>query len=136
MPQEGRIRVVHIITLLELGGAQQNTLYTVANLDRDRFEPVLIAGKGGYLDEQAQALPDTRVMLLDELVRPIQPFKDMSALFRVKGILRSLKEGAGPLIVHTHSSKAGVLGRMAARMAGAGPVIHHVHGLAIFIEQT
>jgi hypothetical protein len=84
MPPEGRIRIVHIITLLELGGAQQNTLHTVKALDRSRFDAVLIAGRGGYLDEEASSIPDARVVLLEELVRPIHPWKDLRALIRLK----------------------------------------------------
>ena len=47
-----RIRIAHIITKMELGGAQHNTLYTLRHLDRSRFEPVLIAGPGGILDRE------------------------------------------------------------------------------------
>ena len=130
MPSKNKIRVVHIITLLELGGAQQNTLYTVEALDRSRFDVVLVAGAGGYLDSAAKRIPETRVILLDGLVRPVHPVKDLCAYFRLKGLLKDLKRDGLPLLVHTHSSKAGVLGRSAARAAGAEAVIHHVHGLS------
>ena len=50
------VPVVHVITRLELGGAQQNTLHTVATLDRTRFEPWLVTGPGGLLDDEARAL--------------------------------------------------------------------------------
>jgi len=125
-----KIRVVHIITLLELGGAQQNTLYTVENLDRSCFDVVLIAGSGGYLDKRALSLSNTRVVLLDELTRPVNPWKDLKALFRLRGLLSVLKRDSMPMIVHTHSGKAGVLGRAAARLAGVQAVVHHVHGLS------
>jgi glycosyltransferase involved in cell wall biosynthesis len=130
IPPEGRIRVVHIITLLELGGAQQNTLHTVKALDRNRFDAVLIAGKGGYLDDEALSIPDAEVHLLEELVRPIHPWKDMRALFKLKKILKGLKAGGLPMIVQTHSGKAGVLGRAAARFVGVEGVIHHIHSLS------
>ena len=55
-----RIPVAHIITKLELGGAQQNTLFTVSHLDPVRFLPVLITGEPGILDPEAQALPGVR----------------------------------------------------------------------------
>lgn len=130
MPASDRIRVVHIITLLELGGAQQNTLYSVRALNRERFDVVLVTGKGGFLDEEALAIPRTKVHFLKELVRPIRPFKDLKALFRLKAILKELKSDGLPLVVQTHSGKAGVLGRAAARLAKADAVIHHIHSLS------
>src|SRR5258708_36189079 len=48
-----KLRVAHIITQLELGGAQRNTLYTLSHLAPDRFEPMLICGRGEILDEEA-----------------------------------------------------------------------------------
>ncbi|GJM21768.1 MAG: glycosyl transferase family 1 [Planctomycetota bacterium] len=123
----GRIPVVHVITRLELGGAQQNTLHTVAQLDRERFEPWLIAGEGGLLDDEARALPDVTVHLLPELVRPVSPLKDMAATRSVQALLAPLA-AAGPLLVHTHSSKAGVIGRSAAARLGIHPVVHTIHG--------
>ncbi len=63
--------VVHIITKLELGGAQQNTLFTVANLERRKYEPVLISGTEGILVEDAKKLKDVKIYLVPELVRAI-----------------------------------------------------------------
>ena len=60
-------RVLHVITQLELGGAQQNTLYSCAHLDRARFAPVLVCGPGGILDDDARALPDVRTVFLSAL---------------------------------------------------------------------
>jgi len=119
--------VVHVITKLELGGAQQNTLHTVASLDRARFAPHLVCGSGGMLDDEARALVDVELTFLPELVRPIQPLTDLSAVRRLAALLRPLA-AKGPVIVHTHSSKAGIVGRAAARLAGAGPVVHSIHG--------
>jgi len=129
-PLNGKIRIVHIITLLELGGAQQNTLYTVKMLDRRRFDLVLIAGKGGYLDQEALALESTNTILLEELVRPISPLNDFKAMFKIRAILKEMLKDGTPMIVHTHSGKAGVVGRAAARLAGVKTVVHHIHGLS------
>jgi glycosyltransferase involved in cell wall biosynthesis len=118
---------VHVITKLELGGAQQNTLHTVARLDRERFAPWLVCGTGGMLDDEARALADVELVFLPELVRPIQPLKDLAAMTRLARLLRPLAR-EGPVIVHTHSSKAGIVGRAAARWANAGPVVHSIHG--------
>jgi glycosyltransferase involved in cell wall biosynthesis len=116
-----------VITMLELGGAQQNTLQTVARLDRRRFAPQLVCGPGGLLDDEARQLDDVPVHFFTELVRPIRPHRDLLAVRRLRALLEPLAE-RGPVVVHTHSSKAGVLGRRAAARAGAGPVLHSIHG--------
>ncbi|MCK5256627.1 MAG: glycosyltransferase, partial [Deltaproteobacteria bacterium] len=121
--------VVHIITKLELGGAQQNTLFTVANLERRKYEPVLISGTDGILVEDVKKLKDVKVYLIPELVREIRPFKDVIAFLKIRRILRDLKP-LSTIIVHTHSSKAGILGRWAARVAGINLIIHSVHGFS------
>ncbi|HJZ11763.1 MAG TPA: glycosyltransferase [Acidobacteriota bacterium] len=120
----GRLRVVHIITKLELGGAQQNTLHTVRNLNRSLFDPHLITGKGGVLDEEAQQLADVSVHFCDSLVRSIHPWKDAVAYRHLLDLLVRLK----PQIVHTHSSKAGILGRIAAAAAKVPVIVHTYHG--------
>ena len=120
------VPVVHIITQLELGGAQQNTLTTVARLDRARFAPQLVCGMGGMLDDEARRL-GVPLHFLPDLVRPVSPGRDLRARRAIAGILRPLAQ-AGPVVVHTHSSKAGILGRAAAASVGARPVVHTVHG--------
>ncbi len=119
-----RIKVVHIITMLELGGAQEITLHQLEHLPRERYEPVLLAGPGGILDQAARDLPGVRVHFVPRLVRPVRPWKDLGALFDLKRIL--LEEQ--PDLVHTHSSKAGILGRWAARLAGVPVTVHSIHG--------
>jgi glycosyltransferase involved in cell wall biosynthesis len=116
--------VCHIITKLELGGAQQNTLFTVSHLDASRFRAVLITGEPGMLDQDAKALPGVDVYQVPTMVRPLRPWRDLRALVFLTVLLRTLK----PAIVHTHSSKAGVLGRLAAWFAGVPIIIHAIHG--------
>ena len=120
-----RVPVIHVITKLEFGGAQQNTLYTVANLDRDQFEPLLVTGPGGYLMEEARDL-GINVTVASDMERPIRPFKDFSAYRELVEILKPYRDR--PAIVHTHSSKAGILGRWAARKARVPVIIHSIHG--------
>jgi glycosyltransferase involved in cell wall biosynthesis len=129
---------VHIITLLEWGGAQENTLFTVGALDPRRFDRVLVAGKGGMLDPRAAAIPGCRFRQVDSLVREIRPAQDARAFLSLRAILRQEKERAGglPLVVHTHSSKAGILGRAAARAAGADVVVHSIHGFGFHDSQS
>lgn len=119
-------KICHIITKLELGGAQQNTLFTVSNINQDEFIPVLMSGKGGILDTEASTLSGVKVYLVDNLIRPIQPISDLIALFKLCLLLRKEK----PHIVHTHSSKAGILGRIAAWIARVPVIIHTFHGFA------
>ena len=102
----GRARVVHVITMLEWGGAQENTLYSVEHLDPVRYDRVLVAGKGGMLDARARRIPDLRVILPDDLVREVRPARDATAFLALRSILREEKRvsGGDPLVVHTHSS--------------------------------
>ncbi|HEY3175602.1 MAG TPA: glycosyltransferase family 4 protein [Candidatus Polarisedimenticolia bacterium] len=118
-----KIRVCHIITKLELGGAQQNTLYTLSHLDPARFEPILVTGSEGILVEEGRRAV-RRTHLVAALRREISPLRDLSALRGLVGILRSER----PDIVHTHSSKAGILGRWAASLSGVGRIVHSIHG--------
>ncbi len=116
--------VCHIITKLELGGAQQNTLFTVAHLDPAKFRPILITGEPGLLDGEARKLPGVEFHQIPSMVREIRPLEDLRALFALTRLLRRLK----PAIVHTNSSKAGILGRVAARLAGVPVIVHSIHG--------
>jgi glycosyltransferase involved in cell wall biosynthesis len=130
--------VVHVITMLEWGGAQENTLYSVEHLDPGRFDRVLVAGKGGMLDGRAHRIPGLRVILLDDLVREVRPARDAKAFLALRSILREEKRAScgDPLVVHTHSSKAGILGRAAARAAGADAVVHSIHGFGFHDGQS
>jgi glycosyltransferase involved in cell wall biosynthesis len=126
-----RVKVAHIITRLELGGAQQNTLYCCAHHDRRKYEVILISGIGGYLDGEARKIKDCKTYFLPELKHPVRPLWDLRALRRITDILRSEKVD----LVHTHSSKAGILGRWAAQKAGVPQIVHTVHGWGFYPEQ-
>lgn len=121
-----RIRVMHIITKLEFGGAQLNTLYTVEKLDRGRFDVALLSNDEGFLVERAKAIPHLECFFVPELERSISPARDWRALIKIIGIIRRWK----PDVVHTHSSKAGITGRLAAWWAGVPVIIHTIHGFA------
>ena len=124
--------VCHVITKLELGGAQEVALYTVSHLDRKQFRPILITGPGGLLDEAAQRIPDLEVITLPELGRRIHVVGDLMTLVRLILLFRRYR----PKIVHTHSSKAGILGRWAAWCAGVPVIIHTIHGYGITPAQS
>lgn len=122
------MRVTHIITRLVVGGAQENTIATVRGLRRIAgMEVRLIAGPTtgpeGSLEPEVQT-PKGLLTLVPELVRPVHPLNDFIALRQLERILREQP----PQVVHTHSGKAGILGRLAARRAGVPIVIHHIHG--------
>ncbi|HEX7126959.1 MAG TPA: glycosyltransferase family 4 protein [Thermodesulfobacteriota bacterium] len=130
------IRVVQVITKLELGGAQQLCLELCRRLDRRRFEVVLVSGAEGELVAEARRLPDVRFEAVRPLVREVSPAADAAALAALVRLLRRERRTArGPLVVHTHSSKAGVLGRLAARLAGVRHVVHTIHGYAFHAGQ-
>jgi glycosyltransferase involved in cell wall biosynthesis len=126
-----RVKVAHLITRLDLGGAQQNTLYCCAHHDRKKFDVVLMTGVGGYLGTEAKKIKNCKTYFIPELKHAIHPWWDLVALFK----LASLLEKENIQMVHTHSSKAGFLGRWAARLAKVPVIIHTVHGWSFFQEQ-
>ena len=122
------MRVTHVITRLVVGGAQENTLATIHGLrQKPGVEVKLISGPTtgpeGSLEPEAAKIPGL-LTIVPELVRPVHPLKDFIALRKLEKILREQK----PDIVHTHSGKAGILGRLAAKRAGVPIIIHHIHG--------
>jgi glycosyltransferase involved in cell wall biosynthesis len=119
-----RIRVLLVITRLELGGAQRVVLHTARNLDRERFSVALAWGPGDLLDDEAMAVPNLEPFPIDSLVRQVAPISDLRALASLRAVIRSFR----PQVIHTHSSKAGILGRLAARLERVPAVIHTVHG--------
>ncbi len=126
------LRVLHIITRLELGGAQRNTLFTVANLDRSLFSVGLAWGPGDELDGEAREIEDLERHEVSALTRQIAPFRDLRALGNLRQVIRAFK----PDIVHTHSSKAGILGRTAAHLEKVSTVVHSIHGWGFTPLQT
>ena len=122
------MRVTHVITRLIVGGAQENTVASVLGLrEKPGLQVDLISGPSlgaeGSLESAFASAPGT-LSHLPELVRPVHPLKDWLALRKLETIFRAQK----PHIVHTHSGKAGVLGRLAARRAGVPIIIHTIHG--------
>lgn len=126
-----QLRVLHAITMLELGGAQRNTLDTLAMLDRRRFAPALVCADRGELLAEARALEDVPVYPLRHLVREVRPHRDVLAVAALRRVIRDFR----PVIVHTHSSKAGIVGRLAARLERVPVVIHSIHGFGFGAHQ-
>jgi glycosyltransferase involved in cell wall biosynthesis len=122
------IRVLHIITRMIVGGAQENTLLSVEGLDRrPEYEVTLASGvdNGPEGELLSRARTTTRLVIIPELGRDISPLADLKAFWK---LYRVIKRGRYH-IVHTHSSKAGVLGRLAAKLAGTPFIVHTLHSL-------
>ncbi len=119
-----RTRVLLVITRLELGGAQRVVLHTARKLDRKDFEVALAWGPGDLLDSEAAAIDDLRLFEVPPLVRPVAPVSDLRAFAGLRRVIRTFR----PDVVHTHSSKAGILGRLAARREKVPVVVHTIHG--------
>jgi len=128
------MKIVQCITRMILGGAQEVVVMTCDALVRDGHAVTLVHGPTdgpeGSLLAEARA---TGATLIEEptLIRPVQPRTD----WRCRGALRRLFADLKPDIVHTHSSKAGIVGRSAAWAAGVPGVVHTVHGLGFHDQQ-
>lgn len=124
------MRVTHVITRLVVGGAQENTVSSVLGLSRiPGLACHLVSGPTtgpeGSLEPLVSREPGL-LTVLPELVREVHPWKDWLALLKLTRHFRQ----ARPDLVHTHSSKAGILGRLAARRAQVPILVHHIHGPA------
>lgn len=129
------MRVAHIITRLILGGAQENTLLTCEGLIERHGDDVLLitgpaVGPEGSLIDRAES-HGVPIELVPSLRRAIHPWHDAVALRDLKRILNDYK----PDVVHTHSAKAGILGRAAATSLQVPAVIHTVHGAPFYPYQ-
>jgi glycosyltransferase involved in cell wall biosynthesis len=118
-----RVRVLHVITHLGPGGATDNTLLSVAGLDRSRYQVDLAAGHGA-LEDRARGAAD-RLIVVPGLCRELGRLGDLRAAV-------ALWRLAGPYdLVHTHTAKAGVLGRMAATARRTPVVVHTIHAFPV-----
>ncbi|MDD5116167.1 MAG: glycosyltransferase family 4 protein [Candidatus Omnitrophica bacterium] len=119
-----KINLLYIITKLELGGAQKQLLSLIGSLDREKYNIFLFAARDGLLVGEASSINGLVFKRSDFLERPVNPLRDALAFFEIYSFIRK----NGIQAVHTHSSKAGILGRFAARAARVPVIIHTVHG--------
>lgn len=122
------MKVMHIITRMIVGGAQENTLYNCLDLVKLYGDQLMLVtgpslgAEGNLLQQTDHAELD--VQNVDSLIRSINPVQDFQALAQLKSVIRQWK----PDVVHTHSAKAGLLGRSAAWSLRVPCVVHTVHG--------
>jgi glycosyltransferase involved in cell wall biosynthesis len=124
---KGKTRVMRVIARLNIGGPAIHTILLAAGLDAARFESTLVTGveaacEGNMLDLAAQK--GVQPLIIPELGREINPLKDWVTLLKLYRLFRDQR----PHIVHTHTAKAGTVGRLAARLAGVPIVVHTFHG--------
>ncbi len=112
-----------IITKADIGGAQIHCLEIIKAL-QTRYQFVLLCGEEDFLTEAVRAL-QVEVLIIDSLVRPVSPKQDWKAIKTISSLITARK----PKFVHAHSSKAGVIGRIAAWRAGV-PSLFTAHGWA------
>jgi len=135
------LKIVHIITRLILGGAQENTLITCKLLAERGHDVTLVTGPA--LGPEGELFNQTKgqkyeTIVIDEMRRAIEPVKDFISYRKLKRLLADLK----PDIIHTHSAKAGILGRyvggaLKGTWAPNRPaVVHGIHGLAFHPYQS
>ena len=121
-----KIKVLHVITHLPIGGAQDNTLYTVELLDKKKYDISLCCNLDGELVERAKKVEDIKIFDIPFLCREVTPYNDLRAFLSLYKLVK--KENFD--IIHTHSSKAGLLARLAAKLNETPVIIHTIHGFA------
>ncbi len=124
MPVMRKTNILYVITQLELGGAQKQLLSLVRGIDRSRYNLFLFTAREGPLMDEALSISALTLYRSKFLERPIHPLKDLLAMIEMVRFIKKNKIN----IVHTHSSKAGVLGRWAGALAKVKIILHAVHG--------
>lgn len=123
-----KIKVIQVITRLIKGGAQKVCLDIASNLPKDRYEVHLVTGpatgKEGSLLTNVIKQPDIGLEIIPELAREVSPLKDIIALIKLYRLFGRIR----PDIVHCHTSKAGLIGCLAAKLAGVKVIVYSPHG--------
>lgn len=117
------MKIVYIITLANLGGAQVHLKDLIYHLPKN-IDPYIIIGEDGWLSDEMKKMK-LKVCIVPTLVRQISPQNDIKAVFNIKKEIELIR----PDIIHCHSSKAGIIGRVVAKMCNV-PVVFTAHGWA------
>ena len=135
-PPCNKTKVIHVITRFDKGGSAENTFLTIRDLDKRRYDVLLIKGTSSWRDSEdleARAVEanitatrehHVRVTSVRHLIRDLRPVSDLIAFCALLRIIRRER----PHIVHTHTSKAGILGRWAAWFCRIPVIVHTPHG--------
>lgn len=119
------IRVFRIIARLNIGGPALHVTHLARGLNPARFETTLVTGQiGAHEGDMGDLAQGLSWRIIPELGRDLAPAADAITLIKLWSLIRSRR----PHIVHTHTAKAGAIGRMAARLAGTPVVVHTFHG--------
>ena len=119
------LKVLHILTRLIAAGADENTLFTVQGMNKNKITSSLLVGGDSEIVEEVKQ-QGVEIIVEDALKRDVHPLKDIKALIKITRFLRD----SNFQIVHTHTAKAGFIGRLAAKIAGVPIIIHTLHGLS------
>lgn len=126
-----RYNILYVVTKLELGGAQKQALSLMRHLNKEEYNISLFTAYAGLLMDEALDISGITIKKSRFLERPISPLKDLLALFEIYGFIKEKQID----IVHTHSSKAGIVGRLAAVLAKVRIIAHTVHGWSFNDDQ-
>ncbi len=121
-----KIKIAHIVTNFALGGAQDYLITTIQNLDQNKFDLFIFGHMEGERTQVLDKLKNVHCVNVSALSREISPFKDLIAIFQIFRLVKKYKI----TLVHTHSSKAGVIGRIAAKLGGVKIIVHTIHGFS------
>jgi len=124
-------KVLHILTRFIQGGADENTLHTLHGLDKQKYEIDFLVGGESDRNFLQQVNGSARVFVIQNLMRNLNPWNDLVAFWR---IYQRIALGKYDL-VHTHTAKAGILGRAAAALAGTPIIVHGLHGVTFHDHQ-
>lgn len=123
------MKIALIITELQFGGAQRIVIELAGWLAQSNWKVCVITNERGLLLQDLRGIQGVEVIAVATLRREVTPLKDLLALVRIMNVLNRFK----PDIVHTHTPKAGLIGRVAARLLHI-PCIHTVHGIGCDIS--
>lgn len=127
MTNRSRIKIAQVVTRMDWGGSPDIVRLICSSLDPEKFDVTLVFGETRHLTSQSRVFLNTfggKIVEIHQLRRDIDPLMDIAALVRLYALFRRERFD----IVHTHTAKAGCLGRIAAAMAGCGEVVHSTHG--------
>lgn len=123
------MKIVHLITRLLRAGSEENTIYTCLHQAQSGNQVYLMHGNDYYKGHYEKLGKKLNLVEVPSMVHQIDPVKDFASVVALARMFRKIQ----PDVVHTHQSKAGVLGRVAAKLAGVPSIVHTVH-IAPFVH--